>query len=256
MDTTSITNSRSASLISYLRHVLETDKAAATDTATQTQVDDTSNDSDNDKCCSGSKASYTSGTLSINSDILALLMQSQQAGQTTATTTKLDDVFKKIDANSDGKVTLEEFEAAAPSTMDKATADKLYAKIDKDSDGSFTEDDLKSSITNAVKAGGRHHHHRHHSGGDVAAATSSLEDAFKSADTDGDGKLSLDEFEKALGKTATADTSTDATATGSATASAPVVVNTADAFLKAIKSYLSAQSVQADVSAQLDAVLG
>lgn len=34
MDTSSITNSRSASLISYLRHVLETDKTAATDTTT------------------------------------------------------------------------------------------------------------------------------------------------------------------------------------------------------------------------------
>lgn len=187
-------------------------------------------------------------------------MQSQQADGSTATTTKLDDAFKKIDANGDGKVTLEEFETAAPSTMDKATADKLYAKIDKDSDGSFTEDDLKSSINDAVKAGGKHRHHHHHGGGDVAGAqpfgAASLDDLFKTADTDGDGKLSLDEFEKALGKATTADTSTNATTAASASAASPAVVNTADAFLKAIKSYLLAQNVSVDAATQLDAVVG
>lgn len=162
----------------------------------------------------------------LSDEILALLVQLQQAGSggsacgsdcggdagsagsTDATSqagqtgqSAVQQLFSAIDTNGDGAISKSEFESYI--TQNGGTqqeADAIFSQLDPSGTGSINENQL----ADAAKAG-RHHGHHHHHGG-VAQAADNL---FSAIDTDGDGSISKQELETFVtqqgGTTAEAD---------------------------------------------------
>ncbi|CAK0759095.1 putative EF-hand domain-containing protein [Azospirillaceae bacterium] len=106
-------------------------------------------------------------------------------------------MFKKMDVNGDSKVDRSEFVSAKPKDVTEQQAGALFDALDSGKSGSLSADDIKSGfarLSSSVKStlinaqagaqaaeGGR--------GGPPSAA-----DMFKKSDTDGDGKVTKQEF--------------------------------------------------------------
>merc|ERR1712029_657236 len=86
-----------------------------------------------------------------------------------------------FDANGDGKLNYEEFLEMMTLTEEKAMI-KAFKMYDKDGDNSISYDDVKQSMT---ILGEKHQGRR-------------MSQMIKEADTDGDGKISLEEFKAVL----------------------------------------------------------
>ncbi len=153
------------------------------------------------------------------SNTLASLLSAQEAPPSPADVAAK--VIKAVDTNGDGSLSLSEVETAlglnstsgsdtTSGASSNSGADALspaFGKIDANGDGQISADEL----TNALQAQnsdqgaqgvhrGRHHHH--HGGAEGVGDASSTDLAKKllgSADSDGDGSLSLNEIGTALG---------------------------------------------------------
>lgn len=103
-------------------------------------------------------------------------------------------LFNKIDANKDGAVTRDEFVNGAPNGVDSNTAGSIFDLLDSQNQGSLSESDLSngfaqlSNITQLILiqsqngTGGTNGHEQR------------AKEQFNRLDTNGDGKVSRDEF--------------------------------------------------------------
>jgi Ca2+-binding EF-hand superfamily protein len=97
---------------------------------------------------------------------------------TGATTTLVDRLLEKFDADGDGAITKTELEAAFAARDANATrAGALFGKLDADGDGKISKDELKDAF---------------------GLAAGLAERLFARLDADGDGKISEAEFEAAF----------------------------------------------------------
>ncbi len=139
-------------------------------------------------------------------------------------------MFQKADADSSGGLSLEEFQAVGPkdgqAPQGAPSVSDIFASIDTDSDGSVTQTELdaqaKADFTSRLQQGGML------SGSNMlqASQSSAAQDFLSNAASDGNGVLSLDEFEAAKPEDAPDDVSSsdifarlDADSDGSLTAS-------------------------------------
>ena len=137
------------------------------------------------------------------SDTLSSLLSAQEAPPSSS------DVAAKVintaDTNGDGSLSLDEIEKALgqDTTSGADALSQAFSKLDTNGDGQISADELSSALDAKKAAGGAHHgHHAHHA---HAAPTSSADLASQvigKADTNGDGALSADEIQTALGSNA------------------------------------------------------
>lgn len=199
MSTTGISSIGSSSTMLQLWEALakkaETSAASSTDT--------------NDSTISELLSSITSDS----SDLLARLLESSsglsQAGQQTKKESS-DDVFAKLDKNDDGTISQDEMTAVFGST-DGASK---FSAADTDGDGKVTAAELKTAME---KAGQENMQSKMSedlftkldsnsdnsiSKDEMTAVFGSTDGAskFSAADTNGDGKVTLDELQAAMEK--------------------------------------------------------
>jgi Ca2+-binding EF-hand superfamily protein len=151
------------------------------------------------------------------SNTLASLLSTQEAPPSSANVAAK--IIGVADTNGDGSLSLSEIEAAlgadttsgAAASGSHATsgADALgqaFSSIDANGDGQISAGELTNALDAQKAAHGAHHGHHHgRNASELAASSSELaSQAISSADTDGDGQLSLAEIQKALGTSAAA----------------------------------------------------
>jgi Ca2+-binding EF-hand superfamily protein len=150
------------------------------------------------------------------SDTLASLLTAQEAPPTASSVAAK--VIGAADTNGDGSLSLSEVETAlgqdtttgAEASSGANALSQAFSSVDANGDGQISADEL----TNALQAqkgsqGAHHHHHAHGAHGGGPSSTDLASTLLGSADTDGDGELSVSEIEGALGVSASA--SSDAT---------------------------------------------
>jgi Ca2+-binding EF-hand superfamily protein len=172
-----------------------------------------------------------SGSASISSEILKLLVQMQQqlgsaaSGSSTTTTAStstmanpvstmasaINQLFSAMDTDGDGSVSESEMEGYIEKQGGtQAQADALYTQLDQNSASGVSQQQLAGAVQ-PPGGGGGHHHHHHHIGGGGDSMASSL---IQALDTDGDGSVSEDEFSNFI--TANGGTSAEASSDFSA----------------------------------------
>jgi Ca2+-binding EF-hand superfamily protein len=134
------------------------------------------------------------------SDTLASLLSAQEAPPSSA------DVAGKIigaaDTNADGALSLSEVETALGSdtTSGADALSQAFSSIDTDGDGQISAGELTSALDAKNGAQGTQHaHHGHHAHGAAPSSTDLATQLLGSADSDGDGSLSVSEIENVLG---------------------------------------------------------
>jgi Ca2+-binding EF-hand superfamily protein len=145
---------------------------------------------------------------------LASLLDTQQQPPSSADIAQ--QVISAADSDGDGSLSLDEVEKALgqDTTNGDAGLSQAFAKLDTNGDGKLSQDELASAIDAQNSASGsasgvHHHHHHHHAqqaqGSDGGQPTDGqlASAVLGAADTNGDGSLSLDEVEKALGQDTT-----------------------------------------------------
>ena len=154
--------------------------------------------------------------------------------QSTSTADRATQLLSDLDTDKDGKVSEGEFSAfgqlmnaqgpmgpppsqsasvsssttsSVSATQGATSSQSVFATIDANADGSLSLDELTSMVAQAdTQAAGMHgslNAHSTSSGGTTSSssstnATDTLSSLFSSADTNGDGSLSLDEFASKL----------------------------------------------------------
>lgn len=118
---------------------------------------------------------------------------------TTTQTQAVDQLFKKADANSDGKLTKAELtsalESAGDSEQDSTTkVDEFFKMLDTSDKGYVTKQDVATGLEAQQAQGARPAGGPPGGGGGAGKAEeSSSTDSTDPADTNGDGKVSMDE---------------------------------------------------------------
>jgi len=115
-----------------------------------------------------------------------------------AQTQAVDQLFKKADSNSDGKLTKAELttalEAAGDSAqVSKAKADDFFKMLDTANQGYVTKQDVTTGLQSQQAPGARPAGPPPGGGGAGKTEDSSSTDSTDPADTNGDGKVSMDE---------------------------------------------------------------
>jgi Ca2+-binding EF-hand superfamily protein len=116
-----------------------------------------------------------------------------QAGK-AANLPTLDDLFKMADSNGDGNVTKDEMAnmfKQLQAQRREAAAQEIFKAVDTSDDGTISKDELTTWLQK-MQAGAQQ-------AGSTEAQPQDA-DIFKTADTDGNGQLSLGEFAAAFGK--------------------------------------------------------
>ena len=149
--------------------------------------------------------------------------QADDASSTDGADASADQLVQSADTDGDGKLSLDEVKTAlskASDTTDASSIQSAVAALDTDGDGDLSTAEISAGLKSAH---GSHHPHGPPpsggaDGGQAPSASDLASSIISSADTDGDGKLSLDELTNALGSSdassSTASTS-DSNATGS-----------------------------------------
>jgi Ca2+-binding EF-hand superfamily protein len=142
-----------------------------------------------------------SSAAQFTSDTLSSLLSAQEAPPSSA------DIAAKVistaDTNGDGSLSLDEVEKALgqDTTSGADALSQAFSKLDANGDGQIGADELTSALDAKKAAGGAHHgHHAHHAG--QASSTDLASQVIGEADTNGDGELSADEIQTALGSKA------------------------------------------------------
>jgi Ca2+-binding EF-hand superfamily protein len=130
---------------------------------------------------------------------------STTAGASDSRATKFAEaLIKSADTDGDGSLSAAELQAAlgGSSTTDVSTE---LSKLDTDGDGKLSASELASALQTqqSQHSGHAHHAHRGHHGPPSADDVASK--LLGAADSDGDGALSLDEVERALDDSDSAD---------------------------------------------------
>ncbi len=113
---------------------------------------------------------------------------------TQAMETMRQNRFKKIDQDGDGKITKEEMSAGRPQNGKGPSVDDVFSKIDANKDGAIDEAEDKAGMEKMQ---------RQHGPGGPPDPSKMAAELFKSADADGDGRISKDELTQALPKDGT-----------------------------------------------------
>jgi Ca2+-binding EF-hand superfamily protein len=140
---------------------------------------------------------------------LASLLSAQEAPPSSA------DIAAKIigvaDTNSDGSLSLGEVEKAlgadtttgADSSSGANALGQAFSSIDTNGDGQISADELTNALDAQKAAHGAHHgHHAHHAHQAPPSSSDLASQLLGSADSNGDGQLSVAEIENALGTSA------------------------------------------------------
>jgi Ca2+-binding EF-hand superfamily protein len=118
------------------------------------------------------------------------------------------------DTNGDGALSLNEVEQAlgADTTSGADALSQAFASIDTNGDGQVDASELTNALDAQKGAQGaqaaHHGHHAHHAHQAPPSSSDLASQVLGAADTNGDGALSVDEIEKALGAS-TASGATD-----------------------------------------------
>jgi Ca2+-binding EF-hand superfamily protein len=167
------------------------------------------------------------------SDTLSSLLSAQENPPSAADTAAK--IIGVADTNGDGSLSLSEIENAigadtASGTGAASETDPLsqaFSALDTNGDGDISDSELTNALSaqSAAQNGaqgpqGAHHHHHGHgmsgaSGSDTASgadpsSTDLASQLLGSADANGDGELSVSEFESALGVSSTSSTASTA----------------------------------------------
>ncbi len=161
-------------------------------------------------------------------DTLSSLLSAQEGPPSAANVAS--QVINAADTNGDGSLSLSEVENAlgASSTSSNAsTIAQEFAQIDTNGDGQISATELTNALqaqngsqgadgTQGAQGAHHHHHHAHHAGGSQAGGSQESSSNLASqilgtADTNGDGDLSLSEIENALGVSSTSSAATNLT---------------------------------------------
>jgi Ca2+-binding EF-hand superfamily protein len=182
-------------------------------------------------------------------DTLSSLLSAQEAPPSAANVAS--QVMSAVDTNGDGSLSLSEIETAlgadtssgADASPIASAISQAFSQIDTNGDGEISANELTNALQAQNQAQGAqqgpqgaHHHHHHAHGGGAPSSTDLASQLLGSADTDGDGTLSLSEIEGALGLSPTSSTtstsstaSTDATTATAATMAAATPTSSSDA---------------------------
>ncbi len=196
-----------------------------------------------------------SGTQSSSLDpqmLLQLLEALQQAAGTSSSSTtaqsdptsKLQELFSKLDANGDGSLTKDEFVAGRPDGVSETDAASLFDKIDTANAGTVTSDEFVTGMANAMPprmAGGPPPPPPPDSdgdSGDTVSSTSSTSSTSTSSSTSSDALQQI--IDKLI---AGLDTDNDSTSTTNSTQS-QLTASLVD-FLKALQAYSQSYATSA-----------
>ena len=143
---------------------------------------------------------------------LASLLSAQEAPPSSANIAS--QIIGVADTNGDGSLSLSEVEKAlgadtttgADASSNPSPLAQAFASIDTNGDGQISATELSNALDAQKAAQGAHHaHHGHHAHAAQQAPQSSTDLASQllgSADSNGDGELSVAEIESALGTSA------------------------------------------------------
>ena len=113
-------------------------------------------------------------------------------------------MFQKADSNDDGSLSLDEFSASGPeknsgsaNAAEKARAEKLFKTIDTDGDGKASETEMGAFISKLSAETQSSLISLQQTQGGQGPMKDPMSDLMDKADSDGDGMLSLDEFNAA-----------------------------------------------------------
>lgn len=196
-------------------------------TISQSEMETALSNSDKTKVDSVFSQLDADGNGSISTDELKSGVKQAMAGhhhhdKTASDDTSLDQIFSSLDTNGDGTVSQSEMEASL-SNSNKTSVDSVFSQLDADGNGSISQAELKDGIKQAMA------NDRPPPPPPTASNDTSFQDYF----------------------TANSTSSTGATTASSLTASS---LANADAFMKAIQSYLYAQHIDTDLTSQLTSV--
>lgn len=158
---------------------------------------------------------------STTSSVSTTSSASAATGNTSTTSTEISDLFKKLDSDGDGKVTKQEFSSGLKKLSDELEsqfnarrtsgtqdANRPPPPPDGDQNGGLSKDQLSSLASDVSKTDSA-----------AGAKLTSVAQNFDAADTNQDGKVSLQETLAYLEKTAS-NTSTNASSNTSGNSSA------------------------------------
>lgn len=138
--------------------------------------------------------------------IAASVFQAVQAmNRPDPATQKADQLFSQLDASGKGAIDNADLQSAFDKIAAQASlkSDQLFNKLDADSDGKVTQSEFSSSINKLaeqldqhymrLRMQGEHNGNAGFSRDELAGLSGTLAGNFDSADTNGDGKISIRE---------------------------------------------------------------
>ncbi len=214
---------------------------------------------------SAASASTPTGATSADqfaTDTLSSLLSAQEAPPSSADLAS--QVMSAVDSNGDGSLSLSEIETAlgadtstgAEASPIASAISQAFSQIDTNGDGEISSSELTSALDAQNQAqgaqqqqgpqGAHHHHHHAHAGGGAPPNGDDLaSQLLGSADTDGDGTLSLSEIEGALGLSPTSSTSATSSTTAASSTASPDAASGAAATAAAAASSTTSSSALA-----------
>lgn len=171
------------------------------------------------------------------STLQAALDQTSSSSSSTSSSSNVDALFSKIDVNGDGKITKQEF----TDTL-QLLESQLQANTDLQSgemppppppqnDAGFTKEELTTQLSEIGSSDSKR-----------SALISSVIANFDKADTDGDGKVSMQEamaFEQANTSSSSTTNSSDSTSSTSATSSTDTAAKLLQQIMLLMQAYNS-----------------
>lgn len=140
------------------------------------------------------ESDFASAFQQMSSSMQAMMIDLQGSGQVNGGRQGLGSLFSRLDTDGDGKVSKDEFVSGRPKGMSEDDAGKMFNSLSNAAgvtDGSaLSQDQFAQALQSQGPQGaGTHHPHHHHGGGGM-----NPDEIFAKLDTDGNGKVSKDEF--------------------------------------------------------------
>lgn len=198
------------------------------------------------------------------SDTLSSLLSAQEAPASSANVAA--QVIGAADTNGDGSLSLSEVQQAigGDTTSGSSSLSQAFSQIDTNGDGQISASELTNALSaqNAAQnAGGssqaqaahRHHHHGGQGAGGASSSTDLASQLLGSADTNGDGQLSVAEIQNALGASSTSSTSSTSSASSTSAASSTSSTDALSSAIAKLDTNGDGQLSASELSAGIDA---